>query len=890
MQAKLVLFILMIALSFAISYWKADSVAFSTFQESDHSTQADFHTLVKKNVIAHLSAQHRLETDFKQVFLMRMNSLLTKNYLVFFSAYQNGKNTERDVYMFQISVGENAIPFALSPPRNLTLNPNSEDVLYAVDSSEDDSQQVARMIYGQTDQKGDCRSVTFLNWSKEKSQKETSLERLQETHYYDLWFSPQTISVRFKNPLPNCGAKFVETMAKNPNQNKQFWISSNQEDLFKVDAQTQSIHPSGNGVELISTNHESQTFIESIQNTLLTYQLITEDESLTLTEIKADLKTAFDQTLFEFFVDPKDPNFRPVSEVSSILDAKTASWHPPQIDVKQGYPNEGKWLPVKLSKDDNAEKDAYLLKNFIRLDPQKPQLTIHLYAFDMRRLGLHFVGGGDPKNLALEGIGSGKVQRQHQTKVIAAFNGASQAVKTGIIQEKQVLATPKQGLGSILMDDKGRSVLGVLDVDFDKIYPEWTSLRQTYPPITDLRLQVDSDIPPQSPHGRLDDLYLTRSALGVTPKGTLIYVWSSSATVKQIDKALKLVGAHFALSLATDEQQVGLALYPEGNVPQKAYKAMDIQPKNWLEGVAKDFFYLVKSQSLPSEFPTKEPTWQANEGVWQTIPFQDIDPWLATSYLSEKSMGGTQVSMLYVDGERLQPHLALGAIHGKEFEKEISLPDMPMVRIPLGLIVNPTVPTTSNDPKAIVNLQTYGFIHQNKTFAPSVEKEMTFVMNPQGYHQLGRWVDGSIVKGVDQIQTLIQGQALVEGGQSLLSTPQITNEPVIALGRMLNGDLIFASIEQGDLQALAKALVLSGTENALLLSKQGSSEVGRNQYFYRYLGKVYYANLPEKVLKPALIESDQSVLLSFEDALIFTQNQPEPRARFVDSFESLKAK
>ena len=56
------------------------------------------------------------------------------------------------------------------------------------------------------------------------------------------------------------------------------------------------------------------------------------------------------------------------------------------------------------------------------------------------------------------------------------------------------------------------------------------------------------------------------------------------------------------------------------------------------------------------------------------------------------------------------------------------------------------------------------------------------------------------------------------------------------------------------------------------------------------LGKVYYANLPEKVLKPALIESDQSVLLSFEDALIFTQNQPEPRARFVDSFESLKAK
>ncbi len=907
MKNKLILLALSLICALALSYWRASSQASEKFQKSD-ITQKDFKDTLKHNIIAHLETEYKLLTSSEQLHLMKREALIAHQYLVFFSAWANQKKTDRDIYMMQVTVGRNAIPIGFSPPRNLTLNPMSEDILFAADSSENKELGFARILYGQKDKFGNCLSITFLNWATHQKAKEESvpiekqvvvlLEKAKEAHHYDLWFSPESLSTRFSKPLKNCTARLVES------QSNQFIILADANPKYKISVDDKHITALGDSnhqnyaksdeIELVSVGSAQQaTFVQSIQNALRSYELITKDEDISLTHLKSKLSSEIDQTLFKILVDPKSPSFKPVGPISSINDAKTSSWYPPKIDVKSAYPGEGVWKELKLGE----EKEVHVLKTFIRVDEQHPQLSVHLFAFDMRKLGIKLVAGGDPKKLEQEGIGSGKIKNDDLSNVVAAFNGANDIYQQhGLIQDQQILSPMRQGVATIAINQKGKAVVGVMDTEVEALIEDWGSFRQSYAPLVYAQGEQNQNlnvIQPQSEHGKLDDLYLSRSALGVTPKGTLIYAWSESATVAQINKALKLVGVEFAMSLSSDQDQTGLALFPSAKNPVKAIQKMSLDPQKWLEGTDQDFFYLMKTQSIPSAFPSKSTsianTWNAKEGVWQQVPFQDVDPWLAVSYLSTPL--SSEVSFVYIDSERLTPHLALGYQRGSEFENEISLPDIQVARLPIGLVATSLLSQNGG----------YGLKYLGKDYIPAVDQEMTFVINDQYVTEMDKWYTGSPVQLLSNIQTLIQGQTLIYYGKNMVQDATKTGEPLAALGRFSNGDLLLATIENGDMMALSKALELSGVENAMLLSVKGSNHIGQNQYFYQYQGKLYYAYLPEKVLRPAYYNissksvdvdkdliKEKNVLISPEDALILTHKPTTPKIQIISSFKDLK--
>ena len=56
-------------------------------------------------------------------------------YQVFFSAkHEDRSNDGVDLYSMQVKMGQNAYPISFTPPRNLTENPLSQDLIFDVHS------------------------------------------------------------------------------------------------------------------------------------------------------------------------------------------------------------------------------------------------------------------------------------------------------------------------------------------------------------------------------------------------------------------------------------------------------------------------------------------------------------------------------------------------------------------------------------------------------------------------------------------------------------------------------------------------------------------------------------------------------------------------------------
>ena len=104
-----------------------------------------------------------------------------------------------------------------------------------------------------------------------------------------------------------------------------------------------------------------------------------------------------------------------------------------------------------------------------------------------------------------------------------------------------------------------------------------------------------------------------------------------------------------------------------------------------------------------------------------------------------------------------------------------------------------------------------------------------------------------------------------------------------------NGDLILASCETGDLQALVESLQLADVHRAMLLTQTSSASAGHMNLFYKYQGKRFYIDFPHFALKPVMGSGSSSSLSSVDDTLIFTQKRSAPRAQFVRTFKMLNS-
>jgi hypothetical protein len=904
--------------------WEAHTPYLSSLQKYEGGD--NYQELVRTNIRKHLRNHHRLlikEGELQIAALTNRILNVGQRFLVMFSAQQEAqKNSLPDLYVMQVNMGANAYPLSFTPPRNLTSNSLSEDRLFGVGVAQnEDEDRGVHILYGQLDAQQACRSINYLWWPDGASDEDDSfslglfsdwLASWENAHYFDRSNEPQWQVLRFDQPLADCRASLGIEGTKDRGDHK-FQVFSGKKLEFTVDTVTFSTVPIRSGVELISSHKQSTPILNTLQRTLRVYDLLNLDEDLRLSSLHADFVTSFKKNIYELILSGSADNYlAPVDKVSSILDSRRPTWYPPRIDVKPGLEDEGVWRPLRV----RSGSEPLILKTFIRLDPEHPYHTIHLYALDMRRLGLKFIAGADLKALHFEGVGSSRIRSQDQPQVVAAFSGGpvnreligrqnnTKFYPHGVIENYHELAPMSEGLPTVALDNRGRIALGRLDVA--QVPHTWSSMRQSYAPLVDLRMNDRNFVPPQSPKGRLDSLHLTRSALGINQQGTLIFAWSEATTTEYLAQALKLVGVKFAMSLRTLPDQNGMAVYPDPSLGDRmgrerpANFKMKVDPKVWRESATEDFFYVVLAQSLPGSFPKRSADWSKGEGEWRPVKYQDIDPWLAKSFVSAKN-AGSFVELLRVDGERLRINLALGGHRAPQFfEEERPLAAQPVARIPIGLATQRLGVTVLGESQ-----------HQAQV------GKMTWGVDDQGRSVIDRWGQGEM--GVDRIwRDLLQGETIIENGEISSPAQEIATVkldampeearaqsddsseippvpevepfqggPISALGITREGDIIFAYNSESNLTAVQSAMISAGVQRALRLNYRGTAQTGESQFFYSHQGQTFYNIYPDLALKPAFLQTPKSALIGLEDSLILTTRASDPRARFVESFNEL---
>lgn len=914
-----------------IASWEAHTPYLSALQKYSGDLSEDYQGLVRDNLRVHLRQHDRLivsPPDALQIAPLRDGLLERgKRFLVLFSAKpERDKQRAPDLYVMQVNMGANAYPLSFTPARNLTRNAQSEDRLFALRLAEKgEGDRGAQILFGQLEPGGRCRAVTYLWWSDEASEGEALSEQSsplaqigspalgvsawENAHYFDHPHEPEWATLRFDQPLPDCSAR-LGIAGESDRGDHKFQVLRARQVEFTVDTITEAVTPVKSGVELVSRHEGDSSALSGLQHLLKVYNLLNLDEDLNMSSLKSNVANSFERNVYELMADSAE--IPPVGEVSSILDSRRPTWYPPRIDVQYPLPQEGVWRPVKV----RSNQAPLILKTFVRLDPKHPYHSVHLYALDMRRLGLKFVAGADLKAQHLEGVGSSRIARDDQAQVIAAFNGgprshsldgaSGELSSHGIIENRHVLAPASEGLSTVAIDDRGRIALGLLDIS--EAPRDWPSLRQSYAPLVDLRVNDRDFVPPQSPKGRLDHLHLTRSALGINSQGTLVFAWSKSTTTQLLAQALKLVGVQFAMSLRATSEQSGLALYPDPRISAErpAYSKMPLDPKVWREGALEDFFYVVLAQSLPKSFPKRRGDWRVGEGEWAPVKHQDIDPWLSRSFVSAER-AGSLVELLLIDGERLRVNLALGEHRKlKPTHEERPLVAAPVARIPIG-----------------IGTRTLGVTELSVAYHQAQAGKMTWGVDDQGNSVIDRWGQGDMSSD-GAWRDILQGEAIIDRGAPIQprrrepaeeqdqesarnakrkppAKPNVDEEPpppvielfesgpIAALGITANNNLVFAHVARPDLPALQSAMISAGVVRALRVNHIGTAQTGEAQFFYNHSGQTFYNVYPDLALKPAFLETGKSALLSLEDALIITARASNPRARFVESFQNLEA-
>ena len=238
---------------------------------------------VHANMLRHVQVRYRFKVEgpkLSVIMLPEASVEVGRTALIFFSAQRPEAPHEReDLYMMQAQMGANAQPISFSSPRNLTENPKSYDRLF------DTSSGGARILYGQLTNEGSCRAVTQLSWDPRDLSKERDphlITKLKQAAHYDLWQAPKWLTLRFKEPLAKCGARF------SADQNSVV-ILSNEAPAYTLDLSTSQVSPSGQGIELVRFSEPRPQLLEGTQELLSSYGLINQEERLAPLERLSEL-------------------------------------------------------------------------------------------------------------------------------------------------------------------------------------------------------------------------------------------------------------------------------------------------------------------------------------------------------------------------------------------------------------------------------------------------------------------------------------------------------------------------------------------------------------------------------------------------------------------------
>ena len=604
---------------------------------------------------------------------------------------------------------------------------------------------------------------------------------------------------------------------------------------------------------------------------------------------------------------PTDEDRLPVAPTVTTVPTGLGGWPPVALQVphEEAVVGEGEWVDplVGVGRTNSDPDGPMVMRTFLRVDPERPYERVVLFAFDMRRLGLHFVGGTEDPRSTTGVRGQGTVLPGDRKALLACFNGGFKVEHGvfGAVEPGRVLVPPGPGLATVAIDAGGRARFGVWDAG-PEVPPDVSALRQNLPP-----LLAGGVVNPQRTRNwgqlvaRLDDTQTPRSAIGVTESGVLLFAWARASSAESLGEAMRRAGATFAMHLDMNPSHTGLELYGRDDageaLPLAGAPEMDFRERRWLGTDPRDFFYL--TATARELRPTSEP--------------QDLG-------VATPEGPDAPVRLWRLDAVRPQviPGLAepAPAQRGGVAPRVVKLRAAPVFWIDTGL-------RATGD--------RYGLVVGGRVWRPPVAEELTLSVDDEGVPRIAPWPEhGELAHRPE----LIQGPTILRSGQPVAlpetgdaspefalpadpehpagepgptpaakrkrhdrgaeehpdhadrtDVPEADAEPgadagsTVAVGQDAKGRLILASASGTSPAGVAQAMADAGAVDALLLTHAPTPETGKARFFQLVGDKLFQSDRPLGRKEPADLRPRAG------GVLVFTPRTLPPRARVVTTFQ-----
>lgn len=365
--------------------------------------------------------------------------------------------------------------------------------------------------------------------------------------------------------------------------------------------------------------------------------------------------------------------------------AANSDFPPPNITLtaQRILPGEGLWLPAaggnKLP-GDGADAPSAFFETHVRPDPKFPHGVVHLVAMDGRRLELRPVAGQLRPRSETGLHGQGRIPASDAASTVAVFasDGPDGAPPAGFVTDQRPIVFPRRSASTLAVDRFGRPAIGSWPLEED-VPMTIRSITQTLAPLV-----VDGHL---AEFGPTDAELRTRSGLGVTNNGHMLYAFAENVPTSLVARALQLAGCRDAMALSTSPDPVGFGFVgreADQGAATTLRGSSSFAPQRMWSGSAHEFIYVVVRSGQP-DVPLPE------GGTWTLDPGPQPDPsWRPALYNASVTKLGAQVKLTLLTPERFRFRVRAGSKEvahrfGRTFPDALSPEEQTRVLLAVGL-------------------------------------------------------------------------------------------------------------------------------------------------------------------------------------------------------------
>lgn len=320
---------------------------------------------------------------------------------------------------------------------------------------------------------------------------------------------------------------------------------------------------------------------------------------------------------------------------------------PPKLNLsaQRILPGEGVWVPAAGAAalpGDSADAPPAFFETRVRPDPKQPHAIVHLVVMDGRRVELRSVAGTRAPRSETGLHGEGRIPAADAASAVAVFasDAPDGAQPGGAVTDQRAIVYPRQRLATLAVDRFGRPAIGPWPLDED-LPVTLRSVWQTNTPLVAEGKAVD--------FGAANTSLRSRSALGVTNSGHLVYGYADDVPITLFARAMQMAGCREAMSLSTSPDPVGFGFVQrEGDQGRgkTLYGTNSFAPERMWSGSPTSFIYVVARSGRP-EVPLPEGS------SWEIDPGPQPDPtWRPALHTATVTKLGAQVRLTLLSPER----------------------------------------------------------------------------------------------------------------------------------------------------------------------------------------------------------------------------------------------